>query len=216
MQWKKKKSSEIHAGHHMLQEQERYLAHFSCDIHSKISRHGQSVSGLENLILALVLHPEAQRKAQMELDAVIGEDRLPKFEDRAQLPYVNALCVEVQRWRPVLPLSLPHMTSQNDAYGEFFIPKGTIIMGNAWYAFVSAQTCVPSHIPSALKGQSSTARLHMAPDLRILSQSVSLSQGSSYPQRNLDLEGGGNLPSSIYSAEFLSYQLQNLPRSLHG
>ena len=192
------------------------MAHFSSDMHSKISRHGsQSVSGMENLILALVLHPEAQRKAQMELDAVIGEDRLPTFEDRAQLPYVNALCVEVLRWRPVLPLSLPHMTSQNDIYGEFFIPKGTIIMGNAWYAFISAQTCVLLHILSALKGQSSTAR-RMAPDLINLSQSVSLSQGSSYPQRNLDSEGGANIPSSICSAEFLSHQLQNLPRSLHG
>lgn len=192
------------------------MADISSDIHSKNLRHGQSVSGMENLILALILHPEAQRKAQMELDTVVGEDRLPTFEDRAQLPYINALCVEVQRWRPVLPLSLPHMTSQNDAYGEFFIPKGTIIVGNAWYAFISAQTCVLLHIPSALKGQSSTARLSMAPDLRILSQSVSLSQASSYPQRNLDSEDGANIPYSIYSAEFLSYQFQNLPRSLHG
>jgi cytochrome P450 len=92
----------------------------------------QSVPGLENLIVVLV-HPEVQRKAQMELNAGIGDDRPPVFEDRARLPYVNALCAEVQRWRPALPLALPHMASQNDVYGEYFIPKGSVVVGDAWY-----------------------------------------------------------------------------------
>jgi cytochrome P450 len=73
----------------------------------------------------------------MELDDVIGDDRLPVFEDRAQLPYVSALCEEVQRWRPVMPLAVPHTASQDDVYGEFFIPKGSLVVGNGWYAFVS-------------------------------------------------------------------------------
>jgi len=52
----------------------------------------------------MVLHPDAQRKAQMEIDNVVGVDRLPDFEDEASLPYVSALIKEVMRWHPVTPI----------------------------------------------------------------------------------------------------------------
>jgi cytochrome P450 len=52
----------------------------------------------------MVLFPEVQRKAQQEIDSVIGGDRLPTAEDRPRLPYVEALVAEVLRWQPVLPL----------------------------------------------------------------------------------------------------------------
>lgn len=56
------------------------------------------------LFLAILLRPEAQKKAQDELDAVTGQERLPTFEDRPRLPFVDALCKEIMRWRPVSPL----------------------------------------------------------------------------------------------------------------
>lgn len=34
------------------------------------------------------LYPDVMRKAQAEIDSVVGRDRLPTFEDRARLPYV--------------------------------------------------------------------------------------------------------------------------------
>jgi hypothetical protein len=52
----------------------------------------------------MVLYPETQRKAQEEIDAVLGTERLPDFGDEVSLPYVTALCTEVQRWHPVAPL----------------------------------------------------------------------------------------------------------------
>ena len=52
----------------------------------------------------MVLYPEAQQKAQEEIDAVLGTGRLPEFDDEASLPYVSALCQEVQRWHPVAPI----------------------------------------------------------------------------------------------------------------
>jgi cytochrome P450 len=45
----------------------------------------------------MVLHPEVQRKAQAQLDAVVGSDRLPDFGDREKLPYIHNIVQEVLR-----------------------------------------------------------------------------------------------------------------------
>ena len=55
-------------------------------------------------LIACILHPEAQEKARSEIDAVVGQERLPTFEDRPRLPFVDAMCKEILRWRPVLPI----------------------------------------------------------------------------------------------------------------
>lgn len=49
----------------------------------------------------MCMFPEAQKKAQAELDAIVGNDRLPMAADRPSLPYLNALMKEVVRWGPV-------------------------------------------------------------------------------------------------------------------
>ena len=54
--------------------------------------------------VACLLHPAAQKRARDEIDAVVGRDRLPTFEDRPKLPFVDAMCKEILRWRPVTPL----------------------------------------------------------------------------------------------------------------
>jgi cytochrome P450 len=59
---------------------------------------------LHTFFLATVLNPDVVRKAQEELDAVVGRERLPDFSDRPSLPYINAIVKEVLRWYPVFPL----------------------------------------------------------------------------------------------------------------
>ena len=49
----------------------------------------------------MCLHPEVQAKAQAEVLAVVGTERLPEFSDRINLPYMNAVLLEVLRWHPV-------------------------------------------------------------------------------------------------------------------
>jgi cytochrome P450 len=44
-------------------------------------------STLQSLVLALVLHPQVQAKAQAEIDRVVGPDRSPRWEDEVNLPY---------------------------------------------------------------------------------------------------------------------------------
>jgi cytochrome P450 len=52
----------------------------------------------------MAMFPEVQKKAQAELDAVIGRERLPDFNDYDSLPYINAVVKETLRWQPVLPV----------------------------------------------------------------------------------------------------------------
>ncbi|KAI0770060.1 cytochrome P450 [Fomes fomentarius] len=66
----------------------------------------KTFSVLEAVFLAMSLFPEVQRKAQAELDAVVGRGRLPGVKDRQSLIYVNAL--------------------------GFFIPGGTTLIANIW------------------------------------------------------------------------------------
>jgi len=52
----------------------------------------------------MLCYPDVQRRAQEELDLVVGNDRLPGPEDREHLPYINAIVKETMRWQPVTPL----------------------------------------------------------------------------------------------------------------
>ncbi|VDC00549.1 unnamed protein product [Peniophora sp. CBMAI 1063] len=82
--------------------------------------------------LAMLLYPETQRRAQKELDAVVGRARVPTFADTANLPYICAMVREVVRWRPVTPLGIPHVSTEDDCYEGYVIPKGTIVCANVW------------------------------------------------------------------------------------
>ncbi|KAI0253714.1 cytochrome P450 [Lactifluus subvellereus] len=92
----------------------------------------QTVSAMSSLFLALTLYPEVQKRAQAELDSVVSRDRLPTFDDRPRLPYIEALCKEVLRWNMVTPMALPHASSKDDIYKGFFIPKGSVMFANTW------------------------------------------------------------------------------------
>lgn len=66
----------------------------------------QSSSILQHLVLAMILHPEVMHKAQAEIDAVVGRERVPTSDDYDQLPYIRATIKEVMRWRPPFPLGV--------------------------------------------------------------------------------------------------------------
>lgn len=80
----------------------------------------------------MVAHPEIQKRAQDELDAVVGRSRTPTPADAPNLPYIQALVKESLRWRPPLPLGIPHATTEDDWYEGMFIPKGTLCLVNLW------------------------------------------------------------------------------------
>ena len=103
-------------------------------------------------MLAITLDSSIQHRAQLELDSVLGKDfqRLPTFSDRASLPYVSAIVLEVLRWNPAVPLGeslaytriyrdqnmnlgLAHKLTQDDIYEGYHLRKGTVVWANIWY-----------------------------------------------------------------------------------
>ncbi|KAK0234250.1 cytochrome P450 [Armillaria fumosa] len=91
-----------------------------------------TVASIYAFFKAMLLYPDIQAKAQAEIDAVIGDDRLPRFEDRERLPYVNALALEVSRWHTIGPVGLPHCVKEDDVQSGYFIPKGSVVYANIW------------------------------------------------------------------------------------
>ncbi|KAI9567359.1 cytochrome P450 [Boletus coccyginus] len=81
-------------------------------------------STLTIFVLAMMRYPEVQERARKEIDAVIGTHRLPNFDDRSSLPYIDAVLRETLRWHPVFPLGLPHYTTKSDVYEGHYIPEG--------------------------------------------------------------------------------------------
>ena len=98
----------------------------------------------------MTLFPGAQKKAQAEIDAVVGTRRLPTYADRESLPFVEAVIKEVLRWHVIGPLGMscvsastwpylgvgfPHLVSEDDIHEGYYIPKGTVVIPNAWYVW---------------------------------------------------------------------------------
>ncbi|EEB95678.1 hypothetical protein MPER_05311, partial [Moniliophthora perniciosa FA553] len=79
-------------------------------------------------------------KAQAEIDAVVGNERLPSFQDQKSLPYIGAIVKELYRWLPIAPLgedccdkcTVPHRAMQDSVYKDYFIPKDTYVIANIW------------------------------------------------------------------------------------
>lgn len=77
-------------------------------------------------------YPEIQRRAQAELDTVVGRDRLPGAEDEKDLPYCRALIKEVERCYNPFWLSTPHFSTEDFVYKGQYIPKETMVVLNTW------------------------------------------------------------------------------------
>ncbi|XP_051807630.1 cytochrome P450 2F2-like isoform X4 [Acanthochromis polyacanthus] len=80
--------------------------------------------------LYLMNHPHIQERCQQEIDRVLeGKDRAC-FDDRHQMPYVQAVTHEVQRIANIAPLSAFHCTTKDTELMGYSIPRGTMIIQN--------------------------------------------------------------------------------------
>ncbi|RDA89341.1 hypothetical protein CP532_6183 [Ophiocordyceps camponoti-leonardi (nom. inval.)] len=92
-----------------------------------------TVITLKTFVWAMVTFPAVQRKAQLELDTVVGPDRLPDLGDRGSLPYIEGVVKETLRMSPVTPLGFAHATSKNMSHDGYDIPKGAVVLPSIWW-----------------------------------------------------------------------------------
>lgn len=77
-------------------------------------------------LLLMAKYPQIQGQLQEELSSMIGS-RQVRVEDRKNLPYTDAVIHEIQRLANIVPMSLPHTTSQDITFQGYFIKKGTVV-----------------------------------------------------------------------------------------
>ena len=87
---------------------------------------------LTAFVQAMIVFPEVQKRAQEELDRVVGPERLPTIEDMEHLHYIRCCVKESLRWMPTNILGVPHAVTQDDEYMGYRIPKGAGVVLNVW------------------------------------------------------------------------------------
>ncbi|KAF8839786.1 cytochrome P450 [Paxillus ammoniavirescens] len=76
----------------------------------------------------MVQHPEVLKRAQAEVDVVVGSNQWPVYEDRESLPYCDAIFSETLRWGVPARFTLPHRLMEDDIYDDMIIPKGSLLL----------------------------------------------------------------------------------------
>uniref|UniRef100_A0A673CAG5 Cytochrome P450 2K1-like n=1 Tax=Sphaeramia orbicularis TaxID=375764 RepID=A0A673CAG5_9TELE len=77
-------------------------------------------------LLLMTKYPKIQDQVQEEISRVIGT-RQVQVEDRRNLPFTDAVIHETQRLANIVPMALPHKTSEDVTFQGHFIKKGTTV-----------------------------------------------------------------------------------------
>ncbi|XP_049643145.1 cytochrome P450 2B4-like [Suncus etruscus] len=75
--------------------------------------------------LLLLKYPHVTERVQKEIDQMIGSHRAPALNDRAKMPYTDAVIHEIQRFSDLIPANLPHTVTKDTHFRGYIIPKGT-------------------------------------------------------------------------------------------
>ncbi|KAL6277584.1 hypothetical protein ACE6H2_021185 [Prunus campanulata] len=87
---------------------------------------------LEWAMSNLLNHPDVPKRARAELDAQVGQERLVEEHDISKLPFLESIISETLRLYPAAPILLPHFSSDDCIIEGFDVPRGTMVLVNAW------------------------------------------------------------------------------------
>ncbi|KAH8116042.1 cytochrome P450 [Phellopilus nigrolimitatus] len=87
---------------------------------------------ISTFFMMMALHPGVIKQAHEEIDRIVGTSRLPTFNDRPDLLYVECILKELYRINPPGPLGVPHTSTKSDTYRGWMIPSGSTILTNIW------------------------------------------------------------------------------------
>lgn len=91
-----------------------------------------SAGTMEWAMSLLLNNPQVLKKAQIEIDNLVGNDRLIDESDFAKLPFLHSIINETLRMYPAGPLLIPHESSEDCSVGGFHVPCGTTLFVNVW------------------------------------------------------------------------------------
>ncbi|KAH8938073.1 hypothetical protein BDL97_16G063300 [Sphagnum fallax] len=80
----------------------------------------------------LLKHPEVMKKAQDELDDVVGHQRIVDEKDVPQLKYLQAIVKETFRLHPPVPTLIPHENFESCEVGGYHVSAKSMILVNLW------------------------------------------------------------------------------------
>lgn len=86
---------------------------------------------LEWGLAELINHPAILRKAQDEIDAVVGKKRLVQESDAVNLPYLQAIIKETMRLHPSGPM-IPRRSTRDTKIKGYDVPANTTVFVNIW------------------------------------------------------------------------------------
>ncbi|XP_075086448.1 nicotine N-demethylase CYP82E4-like [Nicotiana tabacum] len=82
-------------------------------------------------VMALLINNKLEmKKAQEEIDTIVGKDRWVEESDIKNLVYLQAIVKEALRLYPPAPLSVPHESVEDCVVNGYHIPKGTVLLPN--------------------------------------------------------------------------------------
>ncbi|KAG6487551.1 flavonoid 3',5'-hydroxylase 1-like [Zingiber officinale] len=87
---------------------------------------------VEWALAEMLKNPVILRRLQLEIDSVVGRDRLVCESDLSKLPYLHAVCKEALRLHPSTPLGLPHFSFDACEVEGYYIPPNTRLLVNIW------------------------------------------------------------------------------------
>ncbi|CAG0882024.1 unnamed protein product, partial [Darwinula stevensoni] len=148
-------------------------------------------------VLFLLCHPEIQEKLQVEVDSIVGCDRLPSLDDRDRMPYTEAFIMKTHRLASLVPYALPHeAVEEAEVAGDpkFWPDPEKFDPGRFLNPDGSVKTKVPSFLPFSLGKRQclgeSLAQMELFLFMTIFMQKLSFrtTTGRPYPKA----EGSGN------------------------
>ncbi|ODM86535.1 Cytochrome P450 2J6 [Orchesella cincta] len=102
-----------------------------------------SSNSLSFATLYLSQHLETQRKAQAELDRVVGLDRQVFLSDKPALPYIEAILLETFRLSSIVAMGVPHRMLADTMFHGYFLPKGATVIANLYAIHHDTKTWGP-------------------------------------------------------------------------
>ncbi|ESQ38232.1 hypothetical protein EUTSA_v10028581mg [Eutrema salsugineum] len=91
-----------------------------------------STNTMEFAMAELINKPELMKRAQQELDEIVGKDKIVEESHITRLPYILAIMKETLRLYPTIPLLAPHRPAETAVVGGYTVPKDTKIFINVW------------------------------------------------------------------------------------